>query len=75
MNGMEGRLDHNLDKALAGYNWGESRVHGAVRRVAAIGLPGADAWKRVIPKETSGYIANNARYRAQIRARYAARQS
>lgn len=58
-----------LDPALAGYNWGPARVKGVQRRVAALGLTGADAWRRFLPAETVGYLRHNAEARARIRAR------
>lgn len=74
---------HGLDQALGSYNAGLGSILKAQRMADSIGLADSQAWLRTLPRvtgdahagETRGYIENNARYRAQIRARYAARQS
>jgi soluble lytic murein transglycosylase-like protein len=46
-------MDHfggDLDKALAGYNWGEGNVDKAVQKFG-------DAWMDHLPKETADYVA------------------
>ena len=69
-----------LDPALGSYNAGLGNVRKAQHLAQALGLVDSAAWLRTLPRvtgaahagETQGYIKANAKFRAQIRARWEA---
>ena len=68
MTWIEARVGGQLDPGLASYNWSLGRVLQIQRRIAAIGEPGNQAWVRLCPAETQGYLLHNSQNRARIRA-------
>lgn len=74
---LEARVGGDLDQALGSYNAGLGSILKAKRLAQGLGLPGAQAWLTALPRvtgeaharETRGYLAHNATFRAEIRAR------
>lgn len=70
----------SFDAALGSYNAGLGSIRKAQRLADSLGMVDSAAWLRTLPRvtgeahagETRGYIVNNARFRAQIRARWEA---
>ena len=67
----------SFNAALGSYNAGPGSIRKAQRLADSLGLAGSDSWLRALPRvtgaahsaETRGYIANNTRFRAAIRAK------